>query len=192
MSFQEHIARALYAAWRLLSLDKSGLSFLEVSGKGVLRSFAALLFALPLYLLSLYLVTRSPGAGAITSSPLSLLLTGYALGWLVFAFFAFQISRLIGLEARYMRFITVYNWARVFVAILWLPAHALILLGLVSRPAGDILLVVTFGIVFAYRWYIAKAAFGTNAVYSALIVVMDMAFFFAIESAIINWHAPLQ
>ena len=192
MPLQDHIARGLYAAWRLLNFDSAGLAFLDVNGRGLLRSFIALLFALPLYALSLYFVTRSAGVGAIAESPVVALVIGYALAWPVFAFIAFHIGKLIGTEAHYLRFIISYNWARVMTAALWLPTNALIFFGAISLLTGEILLVLTFALVSTYRWYVIRQAFDAAAFHSILILLIDILILFSINSMVISLFAPVS
>jgi len=61
MTLPDHIARSLYVAFRFLFGDTASLKFLDASARGVLRSFTALLPALPLYFLITWLQLRQGG-----------------------------------------------------------------------------------------------------------------------------------
>lgn len=184
MTLGEHIARGLYVGWRFLRFDGAAARFIEVSGRGVLRSFAALFLAVPLYWLGLYL----PGAGGsagLGPGQQVLSVVGYILAWPVFAALMFYIARSLGLGARYPAFMTAYNWARVYAGLVSLPVLALLPLAVVPALAMDILLLAVLVYILSYKTFIMRKVLGAGMFHAVLAVAFDVLLFLLFERSLL-------
>ena len=90
---------SLYGAWRLARLDPRGFELFDRSEAGALRSFAAAVPVLPLYVLAaLMLAPRGP-----TTHPLrwlSVQAIAYVLSWVAYPVAAESLTRVLRLVPR--------------------------------------------------------------------------------------------
>ena len=187
MGFGEHVARGLYAGWRAIVFwDVEGFKFLEFSGRAVFRSFAALLFASPIYFLTMYLEGLSETADGMHSTPDWVLWIGYVVAWLVFAVAMFYLVRILNLGQHFIRFISGYHWARVFAIAMFLPYHILTEFRLVPIEADNYILMATAAWVLYAEIWMLKHVLKTMWPYAVFLALMDFATFQVIRSEIIR------
>ena len=175
VGLQEHIARSLYVAWRVFAGDASALKFLEVSGRGVLRSFSALLFAAPAFFLIEGVQLRGPDFAWVGAWHYFGLFAAYAAAWPLFALAAFYFHKGLGPAENFLRFASLYNWGRVYVLLLLLPAFALSGFGLVEGNLKAGAFGVSLAAALAYAFAIARMTLGLPVIPSALLVLLDAA-----------------
>lgn len=173
MTLSEHIARSLFVAWRFLVGDSGEMKFLEVSGRGVVRSFAALAFAAPVFFIIQWLQFRAPGYGWVNLLHYFALFGAYVLAWLAFAFATFHAYNLIGARPFFLRFITLYNWARVYVLLIMLPAFALSAAGVIEGGVKALVFAVSAAGALGYKYFITRTALAASAFHSILFVMLD-------------------
>lgn len=190
MRLAEHMARGLYAAWRLAGFRADGLAFLEPGGRGALRSFSAMLVAAPLYFTSLWLEARDPGAAAVAATPLSLLLIVYLVGWALFAFLMFHVARMLDLGGGFPRYLAAHNFCRVMAILAVLPANVILGFGLAHAAVGNLFLLVGGLYVLVLKGYVARTALGATTGQAVLLVMFEVVFFFTLESSVVRAFVP--
>ena len=173
MSLADHIARSLYVAFRFLFGDTASLKFLEVSGNSVLRSFIALLPALPLYVLITWLQLRQGGFEAFDFIYVMGLFVGYALGWVAYAYAIFYAYSIVGPKQNFLVFMPLYNWARVYVLLILLPYSVLASFGVISGTMGLIVLWISIALALSYKYFITRTTLGVSAFHGILFVLFD-------------------
>ena len=191
MTLAEHYIRGLYAGWRILWFDRSTIGFLETGGRSVLRSFMALGIAVPLYLLTIYLVGLDSNAPSMARAPAWLLLVSYMAGWPIFGFLMFHLSGFLGVGQKFSGFITLFNWWRIYALLLVLPVNILMAYGLVPALGADVLLIATTGLVIVYKIFLVRVVLTTNYFQTALIVSLDIILFLILEDSILIAFRPI-
>ena len=186
ISLGDHIARYLYIGWRMLWFDKTCLKFMDVSGRAVIRSFWALVFAAPFYFLAQYFITLDPVMEDLGGAPYWTLFVGYAIGWPVFAYIMFYLSKVLDVGPYFIQFIPAYNWARVFALAVFLPVYALIGMRLIPVWADNILLIGTIGWIFAYEVFIIRHTLKATWFHAVLIAVFDFLIFEILRRQILD------
>jgi len=172
---QEHIARGLYVAWRAFAGDAEALKFLEASGRGVLRSFAALIFAAPAFFLIEWLQFHDEAFAWVGPLHYFGFFAAYALAWPVFTFAAFHFHHGLGPREDFLRFAALYNWGRVYVALVMLPAFALAGLGLAEGWVKATVYAVAIAAALAYAFAIVRLTLKLPVIPSALVALFDAA-----------------
>ena len=116
---------SIFGAYRLAMLDKSGLSYLDRSPEGAIRSFYAALIVLPAYavLVVLRLWDVLPEVSLLRFITVEGL--AYVISWTAFPLVMFHISGLLDRSARYFDFLSAYNWSSVIQMGLYLPVVAI-------------------------------------------------------------------
>jgi hypothetical protein len=186
ISLGDHIARYLYIGWRMLWFDKACLKFMDVSGRSVIRSFYALLFAAPFYFLAQYFITLDPVMDDLGGAPFWTLFIGYALAWPVFAFILFHLSKVLDVGPYFIQFIPAYNWARVYTVVAFLPAYALIGFRLIPGWSDNIVLIGTVLWIFAYEVFIIRHTLKAMWFHAVLIAALDFLLFQILRLQILN------
>ena len=162
----------LYGAYRLAWLDKSGLSFLDRTGEGALRSFAVLFFVLPAY--ALIVLLRGEAAGEDLYAALALRMLSYVVGWLAYLLLCWQIVRRIGRDNRYAGFVVAYNWASVLQIGIYLPVEVLIAGQWLPPDAVAAIALIILVASAAYQWFVTKAALEVSGLMAFGFVLTDL------------------
>jgi hypothetical protein len=174
LGLQEHIARSLYVAWRGFAGDAEALKFLEVSGRGVLRSFSALLFAAPGFFVIEWLQLDTPAFAWLRLPHYLGLFAAYALAWPTFTFLVLYFYEGLGPRENFLRFGTLYNWGRVYVVLLMLPAFVVAGFGLAGPPVTTVVFAVLLAAVLAYTFRLVRLTLGLPVLPSALLALFDL------------------
>ena len=179
------IVSSLYGAWRLARFDPQGMAFFDTTLGGFWRSFFAAVIVAPAYVV----VVLSMSDGGRHADPLRFGLAesiGYVLSWVVFPLVMEWLSRRLGCRARYLSYITAYNWAAVIEHLLLLPVLMITSHSVLPDAAGHILWLVTLGFVLAYAWFVTRTALAVTAAAAAAIVGLDIALSYAISSVTVS------
>jgi hypothetical protein len=165
---------SIFGVYRLALLDKSGLSYLDRSPEGALRSFHAALIVLPAYalLVILRLWDILPEVSLFRFIAVEGL--AYVISWTAFPLVMFYISGLLDRSNRYFEFLSAYNWSSVIQMGLYLPVVAIADSGLVPEGLGEGLVLVVTMLVLIYQWFIARTTLDINGGSAAGIVLLDM------------------
>jgi hypothetical protein len=165
---------SIFGVYRLALLDKSGLSYLDRSPEGALRSFYAALIVLPAYalLVILRLWDILPEVSLFRFIAVEGL--AYVISWTAFPLVMFYISGLLDRSGRYFEFLSAYNWSSVIQMGLYLPVVAIADSGLVPEGLGEGLVLIVTMLVLLYQWFIARTTLDINGGSAAGVVLLDM------------------
>lgn len=186
MTLGEHIGRCLFVAWRFLYLDAASAKFLDVSGIGFFRSFLAAIPAVGLYALILWIARATYFVPSIETTPIPALITGYLIGWPMFAGLIYVLAKVLERSEYFLSFIVAWHWARVISFLLLLPAAMLTGFGVVGEETGSLLFLVSAAFIGIYRWFVARTCFQVNSMQAILIVALEAIFFRLIESSVVG------
>jgi hypothetical protein len=165
---------SIFGAYRLAMLDKAGLTYLDRSPEGAIRSFYAALIVLPAYVV--LVVLRLWDVLPDVSLLRFVTVEGLAdvISWTAFPLAMFYISRLLDRSARYFDFLSAYNWSSVIQMGLYLPVVAIADSGLMPGGLGEGLVMVVTMLVLMYQWFIARTTLDINGGSAAGVVLLDM------------------
>lgn len=192
MSLAEHMARGLFVGWQFLRFDPDALKFIEGGDGAALRSFSALFFTLPVYALSIYLVSLDANAPRFAATPMATLLAGHILVFPLFAAVMFYLARFLERAADFARFLTAYNWSRVYAFALLLPVEALIGFRITPAWADNMLLLTTAVFVLIYQGSVAGRALGVFWFHAGLIALFDWVLILLTERLLVNLVVGVQ
>ena len=192
MSLAEHMARGLFVGWQFLRFDPEALKFLESGGRSALRSFSALFFTLPIYALSVYLVSLDADMPRFAATPMPALLAGHLVVYPLFALAMFYLARFLDRATNFSHFISAYNWSRVYAFALLLPVEALIGFRLTPAWADNYILLATAIFVLIYQGNVAGRALGVFWFHAGLIALFDWVLILLVERSLVNLWVPVQ
>ncbi len=174
--------RALEGSLAIARRDPDASRFFDLSADSFWRSFGAVIYLAPIYLVFTFAEARMAaeiGDPSVTVIPSSgVLLTAemvtMLLEWFAYPIVIFFLAPQFGLGKRVSTYIIVYNWSSLGIAIVMLPNFLLYLVGFFPVQMA---ILVNFGLllaVFWYRWYIAREVLGAPAATAIGFVVLDV------------------
>ncbi len=186
MPTTSEIIAALVGCWKIARQDPTALTGFEFSADAFWRSFAAIVFTIPFYLVFITAEWRMIGeAGVIVDNTLAgfaaIELLSYASYWVLYPLAMIFACRYFGLTGAFAPYITVYNWASVLVMVLLAPAYVLYSFGLATAETASFLILIAFVTALLYRWQIALTVFATTPSIAAAIVGVELVLGFAIN-----------
>ena len=186
MPTTSEIIAALVGCWKMARQDPTALSGFEFSADAFWRSFAAIIFTIPFYLVFITAEWRMIGeAGVIVDNTLAgfaaIELFSYGSFWVLSPLAMIFACRYFNLTGAFAPYITVYNWASVLVMMLLAPAYVLYSFGLATAETASFLLLIAFVTALLYRWQIALTVFATTPSIAAAIVGVELVLGFAIN-----------
>jgi hypothetical protein len=167
------IGYALRGLWRLLQFDPSGLEYFDRSVAGFWRSFRVALLIAPLYasLIPQQLEMIKPTVG--WQQVLLVQILSYVVMWLLYPTVAYELCRLIGRDAEYPGYITVYNWSATILitasVLVWMPTFG----GITTAETSDSLVFVIYHLFYVYLWFIARVALKTDPLTAVGLTFVD-------------------
>lgn len=163
---------SLYGAWRLARLDPRGFELFDRSEAGALRSFAAAVPVLPLYVLAaLMLAPRGP-----TTHPLrwlSVQAIAYVLSWVAYPVAAESLTRVMGCRQRFAGYLSAYNWSMVLQNAALLPLTLLTILQVLPEDIMQFLWLAAIAAIMGWLWFIARTALAIGGLAAAGLVLAD-------------------
>ncbi|MGE4526902.1 MAG: hypothetical protein AB7D00_00920 [Rhodospirillaceae bacterium] len=142
----------------ILRFDPQALKRFDNTPSGVARSFLAAAVGLPIYLMvlkgSFAAMVPSPGLAHF----LPVMLLYYVIEWLIWPNLMDGVSRWIGREGFYCRYVAAYNWFALAQMILMLPYQIAMMTPGFSLPgiaAVGLFATMAFAL---YEWFIARHA----------------------------------
>jgi hypothetical protein len=177
-------ARALYGAYRLASLDSSGIDYFRNTRGAFWRSFNAALIIAPFY--SGLLLMRYTMGEVSTSAFrfISIEVISYIIAWVAFPVVVDLLITAIGRREKYIRFIIAYNWGAVLQNLLYLPLAMLSVNGALSPGSSGFLGLIILVLFMVYTWFITKTALDIPGGRAGIIVAIDFTL-----SLLINGYA---
>jgi hypothetical protein len=166
------ISHAVYGAYRLAHLDRSGLAFFDPTVEGCRRSFAAALIVYPIFLLLLPIGATDEqwrsGFGCLVLSQS----IAYVADWAALPLVVLGVAHRVGREAEAIGFITVNNWSQVLQAAFLLMTTGVAGSGLLPPAAAMTVMLVAQIAVLVYQWFIARFAFNAAGIVATAIVLL--------------------
>ncbi len=168
------VARALYAAWRLMRFDPQGFAWFDLSADGFWRSFFAAALVAPAYLviIAFEFSERSIDSSAVWVT--FVFLVAYALEWIVWPLAAIPITRLLGLSTNYVALIVATNWINVPQSLLVAGAAVLDQWVGLAGVIGPFLTLGTTLYVLIYQWFATRVALDTQGLTAAGVVILQV------------------
>ncbi len=167
------IITALYGALRLARFDPSGMDFFEQTETGFWRSFFAAVVVAPFYLM----LTSIRYSGLTDTVPfvrfLAIETIAYVIAWVAFPLLMASLTRSLGREAYYIRYIVAYNWAAVWQNALYMPVAMLSVGGVLTTANANVLGILPLALIVIYVWFVTKTALEVSAGMAAGIVGID-------------------
>ena len=168
------IAAALYGAWRLLRMDRNGLSYFEQTPEGFYRSFYAALLVAPGYLILvlIHLADLETQAGGLRIITVEII--AYVISWTAYPLIMFRIADAIGRSSGYITFVVAFNWSKMIHMLIFLPIAAISFTGLLPEALSLLLsFAATIGIL-VYQWFITRTALDIGGGAATGLVVLDV------------------
>ena len=166
-------ARAVYGAWRLALLDRTGLDHFDSTIEAYWKSFNAAVIVAPAY--ALLLVLRLSGvdarAGPVTIVAVETL--AYIVGWVAFPLLMVYVCDRIGRFDRYLHYIVAHNWSNVIQVALFLVV-TVIAQGFLGGGYAVLLGLAATAAILLYQWFIARTALDVSGGAAAAIVGLDL------------------
>ncbi len=169
------IAAGLRGAFLLARGHANGLSLIEDTPAGAIRSFWAAALCLPGFLalrLFGWGMEGEPPAGLGPALLAELL--GYVCAWAGFALASLTLARAMGREVAWPHFIAAWNWASVVQYMVWLALALPIVPGLPPLLA-QVLVLASLGYALWLEWFVAKSALRLAGSQAMAIVLLDLA-----------------
>ena len=175
-------AQGLYGAWLLARLNRNAINLFENSIESFWRSFNAAFLCVPIFigLIIIRSVEINTGVGSIASAVIYSI--SYVISWIAFPYAMYHVTRLLGTEDKYFRYISAYNWATC------LQLAALFIVSVIGNsgflPQGlsvTITMAVVFSI-FGYKGFLAHVGLGIRHGVALAIVLLDFILALIFES----------
>lgn len=176
------VSSALFGAWRLAHLDKSGLTWFGSSVEDFWKSFFAAVIVAPGHILVLLLRLTQLEIAADLLSIVLIQTLAYAIIWLAFPLAMHHVSEAMGREHRYQLFIVAFNWIKVIQMLVLLPVAALVETGWLPLGLGGLLNATVAVAILFYTWFTTRLALETTGPAAAGIVFLDILLVFLITS----------
>ena len=175
-------SRGLYGAWLLARLNRNAINLFENTIESFWYSFNAAVLCLPIFI-GLIIIRSAEitiGAGSIASTAIYVI--SYVISWIAFPYAMYHVTRLLGTEARYFRYIAAYNWATC------LQLAALFIVSIVSSsgflPQG-VSAIITMAVIFSifgYKGFLAHVGLEIRHGVAFSIVLLDFILALIFES----------
>jgi hypothetical protein len=163
------ILNALYGAWRLANFDRSGMARFNVTADGFWHSFLAAVVGLPIYIAHVWLergaaeaMLAAAGQTARFDSFYVSAGLAYVLMWPAFALLMIPLTRIAGVAQNYAALVIAWNWARIIAMIIRLPVMLMVAYGGLGSTALAVALLLTYGLILAYQWYVARVSLSSS------------------------------
>ena len=174
MTWFEETSRSLSSVLKLVVHDRTGLAGINNTAEGFWRSFSAIVFIAPLYLLISGINWEADatqiGGAANSFSALKSLVT-LSLQWVLWPLVMVYATRWLGLGQHFSRYVIIYNWSNVLViAGLAIPT---LLFKLALLPLEAALMLTGLLQIFSFyiEWYLTRLSLETSGLIAGAIVL---------------------
>ena len=174
----DEVVRSLKGSWRLIRREREGLSAFDASVEGFWRSFAAVILAMPAFII--ILADQELRAGRFVPGGLfddvwfvAREAAVFVAPWILFPLLMAGFVRVMGLERRYVGYIVIYNWSGVVAAAIFAVPALLHVLGMATGALAAFYTLAFSIILVQYRWFFACAALGLSWDLAAAVVAVD-------------------
>ena len=174
MSLGTSVVTGMQAALLLARGRTDGLARVGDDMAEAARSFWAAAICLPAFVCLRLLAWTGNGMPPHAAHLFALDLLSFGVGWLGFAVLSHRLVRVMGLAARWPRFITLWNWCNV---VQYLLLVVFSIPGLLGAPALLDQASQLFGLGWALwlEWFAFRLTLGVGGLPAAGLVVLDVA-----------------
>lgn len=177
---REEVTGSLQGAWDLF-LDRPGaMGWFDLSIDGFWRSFRAVVFLIPAYLVT-GLADRQIVAAELGIEPrfdgrfLAENALGLILDWIALPLILALMARPLGIASRYTAFVVARNWCAVIAVIPFGVVALLMVSGLVGPELASTLMLAALLIVLRYNYLVARRSLDAGMGLAIGIVALDFA-----------------
>jgi len=174
--------RSIDGAFRIARFDPTARNYFDLSAEGFWRSFGAMVYVAPLYLIFIHLPGMRQSLHAaepFIGYPIET--ANYVLRWLSFPFLLYWLARPFGLSGNYIPFVVAYNWSQVVQILFFLLPAAIVSFGLLPGPVGRGVMTFIVIATFAYQLVIARTMLAVAWSFAFGIVCLDWALGFFVD-----------
>ena len=176
------IVYALFGAWRLACLDRTGMDLFDRTPAGFWKSFFAAAIVAPGFALLLLLAPAIQDSQAAWPRLLLVHASAYVIRWTAYPVLAHQLCKVIGKERAFIGFIVASNWANVIQIAFILLAVGITVTGLLPAGMALPLNAVTYLLILGYQWFVTRTALEVGAWAAVGFVVLDLVIGFMTQS----------
>lgn len=184
------VVAAIYGALRLALFDARGLGCFTSTVDGFWRSFFAAIIVAPLFAISLLLpgdevgVPRTAAFGLVEA-------IAYVVSWLAYPVVVELVSRPLGCRARFLGYMTAYNWSTIIQHTIIASMVILAALDVLPLQVGRFLWLLATIYLLAYVWFIARSALLVPPLTAGVLVAIDLLLSFLITRTAASIEATL-
>lgn len=139
------------------------------------RSFVTALFAFPLFLVFHYLDWLSGTAPSEGAHALALDCLTFPISWAGFALLALPLLRSLGVENRWLRYISAWNWCNLAQYLLLLATSIPLVLH-TPMMLGQVVVLVGYCWALWLEWTVTRLTLQVTPVAAAMVVAADVGF----------------
>lgn len=173
LTFHE-IASVVVGLRRLLRFDILGFACFDTTAEGVRRSFRAAWVVAPIYAIdSLLMFLSAPTAVTFPQFAIMRVLT-YIILWTLWPVTVFDLSRWLGCQEHFAKYIVAYNWFRVIESTAMVPLIILQQSPFGHNPMVESLLLTMMVAMIVYNWFIIRVGLRVGATTAFALVVIDL------------------
>lgn len=171
-----YTARSVFGAWRLARFDRTGLTFLDGSRTGAIRSFWAAVLLLPPFAV-LKLIYYWPILGDYPPLPwLTIEGLFYVIKWAAPAVVLHLIAEVLDRRHRFHLALTAYNWSTVIQTAILLVVVVAGAVGLLPAALVQTLILIVLVGLLIYIGFVLRVSLDVSVPIASLLVAMDLAF----------------
>lgn len=175
--------RGLFVAWRLFLWDRRAVALIDDSRGGALRSFWCAVLVLPLVFARWGLQAATPSdvpgnfgvlvAEAGLARTVTVLAIVYVIGWTAWPVIMYRLAPFLDRGGYYFRYLAARNWSAAMVAMLTVLFAIVDFSGILAAPALKLVSLGFMTVLWAYHWFILRAALELNGGIAAALVAAD-------------------
>ena len=174
--------RGIYGAWMLAWFDRNGIHLFENTLEAFWRSFQAAILCAPIYIVLIVMRSMEMEIGVAASAAMIIYAISYVTGWFAFPYAMYHVSRILGREDRFFRYIAAYNWATVLQLSVLLAVAAVTQSGVVPQGFAIILTMAAIFAIFVYKGFIAHVGLEVRPGPATALVLLDFVLALIFES----------
>ena len=167
-------ARSIYGVWRLAHFDRKGMTFLDGSRRGAIRSFSAAVLLLPAFIV-LELLQYASVLGQLPLLRWMVLeALFYVIAWTAFPVALHVMAQALNRSHRYYAALTAYNWSSVIQVAVFLPVAAAGAMGLWPDALLATITLVVFVALMVYLGFVLSVSLEVSGGTAAMLVAVEL------------------
>lgn len=152
------LASGLTGAWLLFLRNRQGLTLIDCSQEGAIRSFLLAVLLIPVYVVILAFVW-APEWGSINLGAMVVVESlGWIIGWTAMPVIVYALSTPMGVRDNWLAFVSAYNWSVPIQLAIIIPIFVLGSLGLLPGMLGFAVFLIATLIRLSYLAFVIRTA----------------------------------